>query len=136
MSYKTKLFRCLSLIAMCCFSSIAMPTENGSFTTSQICKAGIAKVMGRDPTGMKIDRISGKIIFISYVRADDRKKFSYKCKVSGKRIIWGSATGRWREHSMDSKVSFKTNGDLIEVVDQFNDGSRSKEKFNKNQLSD
>jgi hypothetical protein len=125
----------ISMLVIIISMPISYAAEKDTFTKNQICKAGIAKIMGRNPTGMNIDRITEKTIFISYVRTDDRKKFSYKCKINGNRIIWGSVSGRWREHSMDSKVSFKVNGNMITVKDQFNDGSSSSETFTLKQLS-
>ncbi len=109
--------------------SIAHAADKGTFTTNQICKAGIAKIMGRDPAIIKIDRTSGETIYLSYIRQDDKTKWKYKCKLSGNQILWGSDTGRWRTHAMDSKVHYKINGNSITVTDTFSDGSSSKETY-------
>jgi len=108
--------------------------EYGVFSENQICKAGIAKIMGRNPAIIKIDRVANDAIYLSYVRQDDQTKWKYKCKVEGNRIIWGSDIGRWRIHPMDSKVSFKVAGSSITVVDAFGDGSSSKETYSLEQV--
>lgn len=103
--------------------------DKGAFSENQICKAGIAKIMGRDPAIINIDRKANDAIYLSYVRKDDQSKWKYKCKLEDNRIIWGSDTGRWRSHPMDSKVTFKVSGNSIKVVDSFSDGSSSSETY-------
>ena len=108
--------------------------EYGVFSENQICKAGIAKIMGRNPAIIKIDRVDNDAIYLSYVRQDDQTKWKYKCKVEGNRIIWGSDTGRWRTHPMDSKVSFRVADSSVMVVDAYGDGSSSEETYSLEQL--
>jgi len=99
------------------------------FNESQICKAAIAKLMGRNPGIIKIDGKEVKTILLSYTRQDDQKKWKYKCKVEDGEIIWGVAEGRWRIHPMDSKVSYNIIGDSITITELFNDGSSTNETF-------
>jgi hypothetical protein len=115
----------IALIAI----STSSAADKSKFTKNQICKAGIAKIMGRDPAIIKIDRTSGETIYLSYIRQDDKTKWKYKCKLNGNQIIWGSDTGRWRTHAMDSKVHYRINGSSITVTDTFSDGSSSKEIY-------
>ena len=126
------------LIAAAILSSIisvsAYAGDKRAFSENQICKAGIAKIMGRDPTIIKIDRVANDAIYLSYVRQDDQSKWKYKCKLEGNRIIWGSDTGRWRSHPMDSKVTFKVTGNSITVTDSFSDGSSSSETYSLDQV--
>jgi len=77
---------------------------------------------------MRIDSVQADVIYLSYVR-DDGDKFSYKCRTKGSRVIWGTATGRWRTHSEDSKVSYRVDGDMIIIVDTFSDGSFNKQSY-------
>src|SRR5688500_4940108 len=67
------------------------------FTSAQICKAAIGVVMGRNPATMKVDKSIGNVTYISYVRPDDRKRWAYKCKLDGNRVLWGADDGRWRD---------------------------------------
>ena len=50
-------------------SGPARATETGQFTNEQVCKAGIATVMGRVPAIMNTDRVQNDVIYISYVIA-------------------------------------------------------------------
>lgn len=115
----------IALIAI----STSSAADKSKFTKNKICKAGIAKIMGRDPAVIKIDRAKGETIYLSYIRQDDKTKWKYKCKLNGTQILWGSDTGRWRTHAMDSKVRYKIKGTSITVTDTFSDGSSSKEVY-------
>ncbi len=112
----------------------AYASEKGDFNENQICKAGIAKVMGRNPAIIKIDLVASDAIYLSYVREEDQSKWKYKCKLEGNQIIWGSDTGRWRTHPLDSKVTFKVHGNSIIVTDSFSDGSSSSETYSLDQV--
>jgi hypothetical protein len=104
------------------------------FTPTQICKAGIALVMGRDPATMKIERVQKKVVFLSYFRAGDRKRWTYKCKLEGRRILWGADAGRWRTHPADSVVTFDDATTWLTVVERFGDGSSARKTFTVQQL--
>ena len=82
-------------------------------TKSHICKAGVATVMGRDPSIMRIDTEVGGVLYLSYVRADDGSLWSYKCKVDGSLIIWAYDTGRWRDHPADPRLSYRIQATLF-----------------------
>ncbi|MCH7916342.1 MAG: hypothetical protein IH856_25445 [Deltaproteobacteria bacterium] len=134
-SRKTKVLASILVTLACAF---VLPTvnaaESGTFSKAQICKAGIATVMGRDPGIMKVDRTQGGVIYLSYIRQDDGKKWSYKCKLDGNRIIWGSDTGRWRTHSMDSRLTYSVEGNQIKLVDRFSDGSATRKSLTSEQI--
>ncbi len=117
-------------------SENAYAVGNGVFSMNQVCKAGIAKIMGRNPSIIQIDRVAKGVIYLSYVRQDDKTKWKYKCKIEGNRIIWGSDTGRWRTNPMDSMVSFQVSGNLITVKDAFSDGSSSNETYSLEQIGE
>ena len=128
---KTRIRIAILAFAICTFggSLSSYADEKGAFNENQICKAGIAKIMGRNPAIIKIDQIKGHTIFLSYIRQDDRTKWKYKCKIEGSLIIWGADNGRWRTHSLDSKVSFKVSESSITITDTFSDGSSSQESY-------
>ncbi|WP_036532487.1 hypothetical protein [Neosynechococcus sphagnicola] len=67
-------------------SMVSAGIAGGAFSSQQICKAGIAVLMGRNPAIMKVAKTQGNVIHLSYVRQDDRKKFSYRCKVEGSQV--------------------------------------------------
>jgi len=128
----SQLFIASILSSVVCVNVYA--SEKGDFNENQICKAGIAKIMGRNPAIIKIDRVTNDATYLSYVRQDDWSKWKYKCKLEGNRIMWGSDTGRWRTHPLDSKVTFKVSGHSIMVIDAFSDGSSSSETYSLNQI--
>lgn len=105
-----------------------------SVTKSQICKAGVATVMGRDPNIMRIDREAQGVVYLSYVRGDDGSLWSYKCKIDGSLIIWGSDTGRWRDNLADPTVTYRIQSETIQVQEKYSDGSTNKKSFKLNQI--
>jgi len=108
--------------------------DKSSFLSAQICKAGIAVVMGRDPKIIKVDRAQGHAIYLSYVRADDGKRWAYKCKIEGDKIIWGADDGRWRTHPDDSVITFNVRASILTVVERYGDRSSKRESFTAQQL--
>lgn len=117
-------------------SSTPLPAADSasSVTKSQICKAGVATVMGRDPKIMRIDREAHGVVYLSYVRGDDGSLWSYKCKIDGSLIIWGSDTGRWRDNPADPTVTYRIKPETIQVEEKYGDGSTNKQSFNLNQI--
>ena len=79
-----------------------------------ICKASIATIMGRNPSIMKIDNIQSNVVYLSYIRSNDRTRFSYKCKLEGSKIVWGNADGRWRTEDL---ITFTVSGNTVTVTD-------------------
>jgi hypothetical protein len=94
-----------------------------------VCKACIAKIMYRDPSTIKVDRIQKNEIYLSYIRSSDNKKWKYKCKLEGNRVIWGSDNGRWRNDPMDSKITYKIENNKIHIIEDFGDGSGNEESY-------
>ena len=120
------------------FAGFFPPVTNAAgpsqVTNSHICKAGVATVMGRDPSIMRIDTEVGGVLYLSYVRVDDGSLWSYKCKVDGSLIIWASDTGRWRDHPADPRLSYRIQADTIHVEEKYSDGSATKKSFKLKQL--
>lgn len=97
-------------------------SAHADFTTDQICRAGIATIMSKDPSIISIYKKSGDVKYLAYIRKSDGSKWSYKCKIKGFRIHWGSirsdgSEGRWRTHPADAKVIFKTGIDILTVTE-------------------
>ena len=109
--------------------------EEIKFSKAQICKACIATVMEKDPRTIKIEKAKDQIIYLSYIRPSDKKKWSYRCKLSGNRAIWASDTGRWRDSKYDSKIIYKIKGETLQLEDRFSDGSGNKKSFSFEQLN-
>ena len=91
------------------------------FSKEQICKATIAVEMGRQTEGMAVVE-GGDTPVISYRRADDGKRFTFGCKVSGNRVVWRGyfhdekSWGRWRNDVNDAMVTFTSRGDELTIT--------------------
>jgi hypothetical protein len=81
---------------------------------------------------MKTRTVEG-VVFLSYVRANDGTKWTYRCKVEGDRIMWASDPGRWRNSPLDEKLFYKVvkdkEGDRLEVEERYSDGSSTRKAF-------
>ena len=108
--------------------------DKGAFTDQQICIATIAKVMGRNPSIIKIDSIQGDITYLSYNRQGDATHWTYRCKLDGNKAIWASDPGRWRTEQYDSKITFSVSGSKLSISEKYSDGSGSLESYSINQL--
>lgn len=103
-------------------------------SNAQICKAGIAAIMGRSPSIIKVKNPSSPEIFLSYKRPDDGTIWSFKCKIQGNRIMWGNSDGRWRTHELDEVVTYNVQGGTVTVHEKYSDGSVITKKFAENKL--
>jgi len=108
--------------------------SHGTATESQICKAGIATVMGKAPSIISITGSRNNIVFLYYIRGSDGSRWEFKCKVSSDEIIWATANGPWRTRSGDSDVEFSVTGDRLTITEKFSDGSARSRNFNVSQL--
>ncbi|WP_407332523.1 hypothetical protein [Enterovibrio sp. 27052020O] len=103
--------------------------EYGDFSTEQICRASLAAIKGKSPTIVVVDKKTIEaeteldVFHISYKRPDDGKKWSYRCKVDKKRAVWAQGDGRWRDQAQDPTVRFNIDGDDIQILETFPDGS-------------
>jgi hypothetical protein len=131
-----KIFLCTGALMFLAATLInhASGADKSSFSHAQICKAGIGVVMGRDPKTIKVDRAQSDAIYFSYVRADDGKRWAYKCKIEGDKIIWGADDGRWRTHPDDSVITFNVRASTLTVVERYGDGSSNRKNFIAQQL--
>jgi hypothetical protein len=111
-----------------------LAADRQRFSSRQICKAAIGVVMGRDPATMKVDRAQDEVLYISYVRPGDRKRWAYKCRLDGKRVLWGADDGRWRDHPADSVITFDIGPSLLTILESYSDGSTNKKAFTSQQL--
>ncbi|ATM95782.1 Uncharacterised protein [Yersinia frederiksenii] len=114
------------------------------FTLYQVCRAGIATVMGREIKTIKASASpSSEIVLLTYTRPDDRKVFSYQCKLSGNFIIWseaGVSTNRWEGNGeIDSLLTYtvntqdettkkKSRSELV-IEEKYPDGDQTSKSF-------
>ena len=98
-------------------------------TQSQACRAGIAAIMGNDPRYIEVVSEESGITVVSYVRFSDKTRWTYRCQVSGRRLLWASPNGRWRNSKDDGQVSLETDGKTISVRQTHADGSSNFESY-------
>lgn len=91
-----------------------------------ICKAAIAKVMGRDPSIMTSEE--SDMVSVSYQR-DDGTNWLYRCTFQADRVIWALGDGRWRNHPADEILTYQIQGNTIEITESWSDGSFTKEAY-------
>jgi len=114
--------------------AIATPADKGPFSDPQICRAAIGAIMARDPYIISTDYVEGKVVYTSYHRPDDGTLWQNKCKLEGHTVLWGRASGRWRLHPDDPKISFRVKGDTLSITERFTSGSRRTKRYTYSQL--
>lgn len=103
-----------------------------TFTYEDIARYTMASIMGQPPkiiTSIK----KGNLYYVSYIRKSDRKKFDYKIKFEGNKIIWSNIDGRWRDSQYDEKISFIENNNKLSIIQTFSDGSQDIQEYKKGQ---
>jgi hypothetical protein len=105
------------------------PQSSQSVTALQICKAAIAALMGRTPDIVSVTQETGGVLYLAYIRPSDRSTWRNRCKVNGTTVMWATEPGRWRDHPLDEKVTFRTAGSNIVIKQLFSDGSASEKTF-------
>lgn len=46
-----------------------------------------------------------------------------RCKIDGRRMVWGNYNGRWRDHPLDSKITYEVGSATIRITEKHHDGS-------------
>jgi hypothetical protein len=104
-----------------------------AFEAEAICRAAIGFLMDRDPKAMQVSRIAGDVIFLTYLRPIDNFVWTYRCRIDGNRVAWGSEPGRWRDQPSDAKVSFEIVGaaDQLRIIENRANGAVRKQLFDR-----
>ena len=103
----------------------------------RVCRATIAALMGRDPSIIQVDRLSGGIAYTSYSRPSDGSIWKNRCRVEGDRVIWsavdlngpGTGPGRWRTHPLDETITYTIDGAQVSIKMTYSDGSVSEKTY-------
>jgi len=107
----------------------------GEFSDQQICKAVVAKVNGKNPSIIKVNKVSGNVTHLSYIRQNDGTNWALRCKLEGSTAIWATDSGRWRTGQYDSKITFSVNNQSLSISENYSDGSGDDKTYNLKQLS-
>lgn len=101
-----------------------------NFSYEDVARYAIASVMG-EPTKI-IKAIKNKdLYFVSYIRKSDKKKFEYKIKFEGNKILWANIDGRWRNSEYDEKISFEEDAEKLKIITTFSDMSQDVQEYKK-----
>ena len=126
----------LPILILAIFSTAGTASaQSPAASPIEICRAGIASVMGRDPSIMKV-RPEADFLWVTYTRPSDKKVWSYRCRVSGNRIEWADEAGNWRTKPDSNLVTFEivNGGKAIKVNEDFRDGSKIDKTFDRSKL--
>lgn len=111
---------------------IDAPKSNvlSKFSKEDVARFAISSIMGQSSNSMKV-KFERDIYYVSYLRKSDLKKFSYRIKIEGNRILWANVEGRWRDSEHDEKISFQENDNTLSIIQTYNDGSTDIKEFKK-----
>ncbi len=105
----------------------APPLDLRPFTLSDICRATIATVMAKPVEITIAGRVEQGVAHAWYVRADDGTDWHYRCRLPGERVLWATATGRWR---FEDNIEVSAPGtDTLRIRWKHQDGSISDRRF-------
>ncbi|MDP4548713.1 hypothetical protein [Marinobacter sp. MDS2] len=122
------------LVFLATLTVACQPVELGEFSVAEVCKAGIATFMGKDPGIIVSDGSFGEVEYLYYYRKSDGTRWDFRCKLKSDRIVWATETGPWRTRNGDPKVEFAIQGNRIAVAEIFSDGSHRSKVFSRSQL--
>lgn len=57
-----------------------------------------------------------------------------RCRVDGRRMIWGNYNGRWRDHTLDSKITYEVDSTTIRITETDHNGSAHSSEFVRKKL--
>lgn len=99
-------------VAFYLISTAIIQTEKAylGIDNQDLCYAGVATVMNQHQQNVNYSGSVDGVHFYHYRRADDGSLWNFKCKVSGRTIIWGTKNGPWRNRSSDPKVTWEKEG--------------------------
>lgn len=126
----------LPLLILGIFSTAGIAwAQSLTVAPSEVCRATIASVMGRDPAIMNA-WAEDDVQFVTYRRPDDRKVWTYRCRLEGNRVIWAAEQGRWRNGPMDGVITFELSqgGKSVRITEVQEDGSKSQATYPRTKL--
>lgn len=106
--------------------------ESANFSESEVCRAAISTIMGHPVNKVRVEKFARDgVVFLFYIRAEDRTTWSFKCFTEKNVVTWGNADGRWRVDPFDSTVSFLASDGVLTITENYGDGSEKNENFTK-----
>lgn len=93
-----------------------------NFSYEDIARYTMSSIMGQPAKTIKVIK-SEDLYYVSYIRKSDSRKFSYKIKFDGNKILWANIDGRWRNSEYDEKISFTEKNNKVSIIQTFSDNS-------------
>lgn len=118
------------LTVLFAYSTANGDSGNKEFNDTDICKSAIGAIFHKDPSIINSKK-EGGLYKISYTRKVDNSSWVYKCKIDNDQVNWGNYDGRWRNHKLDSVVTYTVNNGVLTIKDQYTDGSATVKKYMK-----
>ena len=99
--------------------------ELGSFTETEICRAGIATIMSKNVGIVAFDGKSGSSYKFHYIRDSDSSRWGFRCYLDGNTLIWATEDGPWRTRGGDAPVTWRVSvpDDRLTITEDYADGS-------------
>ena len=121
------LFRRKSLFMILATLALTMLNANEKIHVSKekICKAAISSIMGVDHQTIKSNIKEDGSVYLYYKIKGKWVKYDYKCKLDGKKVIWGTAMARWRTQSDDAVITYSVENDHLIIKEKFRDEPES-----------
>ena len=117
-------------------ASLSPASAAPSFETEAICRTAIASMTDRDPKIMQVSRTDGDVLFLTYVRPIDNFVWTYRCRITGNRVMWATEPGRWRVDPKDDEILFEVvdGGRQLRIIENHRDGSTTRQLFNRDAI--
>lgn len=101
-----------------------------NFSYEDIARYTMSSIMGQPAKTIKVIK-SEDLYYVSYIRKSDSRKFSYKIKFDGNKILWANIDGRWRNSEYDEKISFTEKNNKVSIIQTFSDNSEDIKEYKK-----
>lgn len=83
-----------------------------------IAKCAISAIMCKSVYIMTAET-KEEFIEVNYYSSLFEKECFFKVKFEKEKIIWDNLDGRWRDHTADEKISFKSKTDKVIIIQDF-----------------
>lgn len=105
----------------------------------RICRAAIGALMVRDPSHIKLDRVTEGVAHVRYSDPEGRV-WRNRCRVGGGTVHWGTVglsgqgnqPGRWRIGPEDEVVAYALDGASVRIRLRYPDGSATEKTYTVN----
>jgi hypothetical protein len=111
-------------------TQVAVKIVLRNFNHEDVARYTMASVMGQIPKIIKVTK-NDDLYYVSYIRKSDKQKFEYKIKFEDDKIFWANIDGRWRDSKYDEKITFVENGNKLNIIQTFSDGSEDIKVYRK-----